>query len=76
MKPLDDDEPKRPAASDERLLELARKFRAEIAEVNEQEQAEFADWQRERRRWMVGGSNGLSWFPGEGGDCGGGDGGD
>src|ERR1700750_2423683 len=59
--PLDRSTPGKSAPLDDaRLRALAEEFRAEIAEVNAREQAEFADWQRERRRWQVGGSSSLS----------------
>ena len=69
------DRPKSPLLNDEQLRALARKFRAEINAINAQEDAEFADWQRERRRWEVRGGSGFTSFYGDGGDWGGGDGG-
>jgi hypothetical protein len=66
-----------PKRTDEELRQLVKSWFAEAQEKTNQDDAEFAAWNKERRKWTAGSSGGLGdfWGSDSGGNSGGGDGG-
>ena len=61
-----------PKLSDDDLRRLGAAWFAAVRETNAQEAAEFAAWDKERRKWIYTGGGMLS-GGGDCSDCGGGD---
>ena len=57
--------------AESRLAALAREWFTEAREKTAQEDAEFATWNKQRKKWTAGSDGGLFDSSSDGGDCGG-----